>query len=78
MKNFLNKVVSFIVDSPEKAQIEEKVEDGLKIYTILVPEEEVGKIIGKGGKVINAIRSLARVKALKKQERVLIKVEGLQ
>jgi hypothetical protein len=78
MKDFLKKLVSFIIDRPELVEIEEKIEDGLTILTIFVPEEEVGKIIGKGGKVINALRTLCRLKSAKSQERVIVKVEALQ
>jgi hypothetical protein len=78
MKDFLKKLVSFIVDQPEAVEIEEKIEDGLTILTIFAPEEEVGKIIGKGGKVINALRTLCRLKSAKNQERVIIKVEAPQ
>lgn len=76
MKDFLIKIVSAIVDSPEEIEIAETEENGLKIYTILVPEDEIGKVIGKEGKVINAIRCLARLKAIRAQERVLVKVEA--
>jgi hypothetical protein len=78
MKDFLEKLVSYITDKPEEVGVEEKIEDELAIYTIFAPEEEVGKIIGKGGKVINALRTLCRLKAAKSGERVLIKVEALQ
>jgi predicted RNA-binding protein YlqC (UPF0109 family) len=78
MKDFLKYLVSFIVTNPEEIEIQEKQEEGINIYTIVIPEEEVGKVIGKGGKVINSIRCLARIKAIKNQERVLVKVEANQ
>lgn len=74
MKDFLLKIVTLIVDNPEDVEILEETEDGTKVYNITVPEEEMGRIIGKGGKVVNAIRCLARLKASKNQEKVLIKV----
>ncbi|MGB9637522.1 MAG: KH domain-containing protein [Microgenomates group bacterium] len=76
MQDFLKKIVSSIVENPEKIEIVYSNNDNLSVYTILVPESEVGKIIGKGGKVINAIRCLAKLKALKEQTRVLVKVES--
>lgn len=78
MKDFLKYLVSFIVNNPEKIEIQERQEESITVYTIVVPEEETGKVIGKGGKVINAIRCLARIKAIKNQERILIKVESNQ
>ena len=74
MIEFLTKIVSAIVDDPQTIKINLEEGDGLLIYNIFVPESEVGKVIGKEGKVISAIRSLARLKALKSQQKVLVKV----
>jgi len=76
MRDFLKKIVSSIVENPEEIEIASEKNNNVSVYTILVPDSEIGKIIGKGGKVINAIRCLAKLKALKEQERVLIKVEA--
>jgi predicted RNA-binding protein YlqC (UPF0109 family) len=78
MKDFLEKLVSYIVSEGVSFEIKEEVFEGLITYTILVPEEEIGKIIGKEGRVISAIRTLYRLKAVKEQKRVLIKVERIQ
>ncbi len=78
MKDFLEKLVSYIVTEGVSFQVEEELSEGLIIYKILVPEEEIGKIIGKEGKVISAIRTLCRIKAAKEQKRVLIRVDKIQ
>jgi len=78
MKDFLKKIVGSIVDKEESVEIKEEVGNGLTTYTIVVPQDEIGKVIGKRGKVINALRTLARLKAMKKEQRVLIKVEEAQ
>lgn len=78
MKDFLNKIVSAIVEDPGSFEIKVEEKEGETDYTILAPEGEVGKIIGKEGKVITAIRCLARLKAIRNQQKVFIKVEGKQ
>ena len=75
MKGLLTKIVSFIVETPEQTEIKVEKQEDLEIYTILAPAGEVGKIIGKNGRVINAIRTLVRLKALKDQQKVLVKVD---
>jgi hypothetical protein len=50
-------------------------EDGNVILTIHAPQEEIGRIIGKGGKVINAIKQLVKIQAIKENKRVEINVE---
>lgn len=78
MKDFLKKIVCSVVDEEELVEIKEEITNGLTTYTIVVSPDEVGRIIGKNGKVISALRTLARLRASKNQERVLIKVEGSQ
>lgn len=75
MKALLNKMVSFMVENPNEVEILEDKQEDLEIFTILAPAGDVGKIIGKNGRVINAIRTLARLKALKNQRMILVKVD---
>lgn len=74
MKDFLFKIVAGIISEGAFCEIAEDKADDLEIYTITVPETEIGKVIGKGGKVITALRTLARVKAIREQKRVLVKI----
>jgi len=80
MKKLIEKLVSFIVAEDVSFEIQEDFSEpeNLTTYTILVPESEIGKIIGKEGKVISSIRVLCRLKAIKEQKRILIKAEVLQ
>lgn len=78
MKQFLHKIVDSIVSEGTKFEITEEENEGLKVFTILAPQEEVGKLIGKQGKVINAIRTLCRLKSMKDQQRILIKIGEAQ
>ncbi len=50
-------------------------EEGSVILTIHAPQEEMGRIIGKGGKVINAMKQLVKILAIKENKRVEINVE---
>lgn len=80
MNDFLNKIVSCIVETPENFKIVQEKEDNIDVYTILVAEKEFGKLIGKEGKTINAIRTLCRLKSAQKtqnQQKVFIKVDKL-
>ncbi len=76
MKDFLTKLVSLIVEDPKEIEIKTEEDQGQTVYTIIIPENEVGRVIGKQGKIITAIRCLAKLKATKSQEKVFIKVEG--
>ena len=55
--------------------VAESEEEGSIILTIHAPQEEIGRIIGKGGKVINAMKQLVKIQAIKENKRVEINVE---
>lgn len=70
MKDLLEFIVKGISEEADKVSVSEQKEEGLDNYTIFVAEKEIGKIIGKGGKVIKAIRTLVKLKAIKDGSRV--------
>lgn len=75
MKDFLTFLITNIVDQPEKITIEEKDEENNTIvYLIDVAEEDRGKIIGKEGKVIQALRNLVNIKAQKENKRAFLQL----
>jgi predicted RNA-binding protein YlqC (UPF0109 family) len=59
----------------EAITVTESEEDGSTILTIHAPQEEIGRIIGKGGKVINAMKQLVKIQAIRDNKRVEINVE---
>jgi uncharacterized protein len=72
MKDTLHFIVSAIVDSPDAVVIDEHEEDGFVILTITVDPSDMGKVIGKEGKVIRSIRNIMKVKAMKTNQRIKI------
>ena len=58
MKNTLLYIISSIVENPEKIKIEESEEDNIINYKINIAKEDMGRVIGKEGKVIKAIRNI--------------------
>lgn len=65
MKDTLHFIVSAIVDNPDAVAIEEQDEDGVTNFIISVAPEDMGKVIGKEGKVIRSIRNIMKIKAMK-------------
>ncbi len=74
MKDFIHFLVTSIIDNIETVKITEEQTSEETIITISVPKSEMGKIIGKEGKVINAIRQLAKIIAIKKGIRINIRL----
>ena len=72
MKDTLHFIVSTIVDNPDAVIIEENVEDGITNLIITVDPSDMGKVIGKEGKVIRSIRNIMKIKAMKFDKRIKI------
>jgi predicted RNA-binding protein YlqC (UPF0109 family) len=70
MKDTLHYIVTAIVDNPDAVQIEEREEEGLLNLLITVDPADMGKVIGKGGKVIRGIRNIMKIKAMKHDARI--------
>lgn len=73
MKNLLEYIVIHLVDNPESVVITEEKQSDFVQYTIAVHADDIGRIIGKKGSVISAIRQIARIKAIK--DGVMIRVD---
>lgn len=72
MKDLLSLILQNIVTKPEAIEINVTQEEDREVYTIKVDPEDMGRVIGKSGKVIKAIRSLAHVMAIRQNKRFRI------
>ena len=74
MKQLLEYIISNIVNHPEDVIITEESAAGVENLSIKVNPEDMGRVIGKSGKVIKAIRQIGRIIAIKRSLRVNIDV----
>ena len=70
MKKTLEYIISQLVDHPEEVSIEERSEERGIILVIHANQTDVGKIIGKSGRIIRAIRDLIKIIAAKHESYV--------
>jgi uncharacterized protein len=70
----LELLVRALVEDPEAVVVEEVEEDGDLIYEITVAEEDLGRVIGKNGRVANAIRTIAKAAAVRLDRRVIVDI----
>ncbi|WP_461833013.1 KH domain-containing protein [Desulfothermus sp.] len=77
MKEFVEKLVKEIVDRPEEVVVEENLENvRMPLLELKVAKEDMGKVIGKRGKMIEALRILLAAASKKhKKEYQLIVVD---
>lgn len=72
MKDTLLFIISSIVDTPDAVTIEENESEGVLQLIVSVAKEDMGKVIGKEGKVIRSIRNIMKIKAMKHDIRINI------
>ena len=64
MKNLLEFLLIHLVDHPDEVNITEEEDDlGSAVYRIKVHPDDMGKVIGKSGSRIKAIRRIVQIKA---------------
>jgi predicted RNA-binding protein YlqC (UPF0109 family) len=74
VKEFLEYVARSLVDKPDAVWVELDEEDDETILTLGVDQEDMGRVIGRDGRIANAIRSLLRVMAAKDGRHVELEI----
>lgn len=74
MKELVDYLVKTLVDNPESVAIEEKFENNETVYYVSVADSDLGKVIGKGGRIANSIRTLVKAAAIKEKKSVFVKI----
>ncbi len=77
MKELLVSIVKGLVDNKEAIEVtvDEKNEEGIVVYHLHVDENDMGRVIGKQGRIAKAIRTLMRAAAAKNNEKVQVDIE---
>ena len=74
MQELIEYVARGLVSNPDEVSVEEIPSGRLTLYEITVAEDDVGKIIGRQGKVIRALRTLVKASATRQGIRVDVDV----
>jgi uncharacterized protein len=63
-----------LVDHPEEVRVERTERDGVVVLRLHVAEEDLGKVIGRQGRIARALRTLVRASGGHRRERVLLEI----
>ena len=74
MKEFLEYVARSLVDKPDAVGVEVEDDGDETILTLVVDQEDMGRVIGRDGRIANAIRSLLRVMATRDGRHVELEI----
>lgn len=76
MKEALTAIIEAIVVDKEAISIEEKQQDRTIIFEVKVADIDMGKVIGKEGRIAKAIKTVMRAVATKEDKRVVVEFIG--
>ena len=63
-----------LVDEPDAVRVEEIERDGARVIQLYVAKDDVGKVIGRQGRIARALRSIVRASAVRSERRVLLEI----
>lgn len=74
MKELIEYMAKALVDDPDQVHVEEIEGTSATIYELHVGAEDMGRVIGKQGRVANAMRTLLRAAAARQGRRVTLEI----
>lgn len=74
MKQVLELIAKSLVDHPEAVSVNEVVGDQSIILELKVAEDDMGKVIGKQGRIAKAIRTVVKAAASRENKRVVVEI----
>jgi predicted RNA-binding protein YlqC (UPF0109 family) len=64
-----------LVDHPDEMKVIQSEEDGVTVYRLQVSSRDIGKVIGRHGRVARAMRTLLKVSAIQNHTRCVLEIE---
>jgi predicted RNA-binding protein YlqC (UPF0109 family) len=74
LKDLISYLVKALVDDPDAVNINEVPGEEATTYEIRVASADLGKVIGKQGKIANALRVVAKAAAMRDKKRVYLEI----
>ncbi len=74
MKSTVEYLVKALVDSPDGVQVDEIPGEEATTYEVRVAADDLGKVIGKQGRIANALRTIVKAIAMKDKRKVYVEI----
>ena len=74
MKALVEVITKALVDNPESVVVTERTEGKTIVIEVKVAESDMGKVIGKQGRIAKAIRSVVKAAAAKEDKKVIVDI----
>ena len=76
MEDLLKAIASGLVEKPEEVSVaSEEGENGVTVYHLHVAEDDMGRVIGKQGRIAKAIRVVMRATATRNDKKIMVEID---
>ncbi|MEO8092495.1 MAG: KH domain-containing protein [bacterium] len=74
MRELVEFITRALVADPDSVRVDELDDDGETVLEVRVAQDDLGRVIGRSGRVANAIRTVAKAAATREDRRVLVEI----
>nr|MBO6294904.1 KH domain-containing protein [Schwartzia sp. (in: firmicutes)] len=74
MKEIVEIIAKALVDHPDQVVVEEKDEERMTVFELHVAQEDMGKVIGKQGRIAKAMRTVVKASATRENQRATVEI----
>jgi predicted RNA-binding protein YlqC (UPF0109 family) len=74
MRELIEFLARALVEDPDAVRVEEFDDEGDHVLELTVAEDDLGRVIGRGGRVANALRAIAKAAAVRSDQRVILDI----
>ena len=74
-REFIEFTARMLARSPDEVQVDETVDGETFVYTLKLSPDDVGRVIGREGRIVRGIRSLLRASAMRQGIRITLEIE---
>lgn len=74
MKEIVEVIAKALVQNPEQVSVKETVNDTITVYELHVAQDDMGKVIGKQGRIAKALRTVVKAAATRENKKVTVEI----
>ncbi len=74
MEKLVEYIVKSLVDHPEEVEVSSHKDKDAVIINIKTNEDDIGKVIGKNGRIISSIRTIVKNMSIKSNKKFIVKI----
>ncbi len=74
MKEIVEIIARSLVDSPDQVVVKEKQDESIVLFELHVADEDMGKVIGKSGRIAKALRTVVKAAATRENKKVNVEI----